>query len=104
MPVPESVHSYERLSLSLSLARYGLSKQRVALITSSATTTTGEDAPIKRPFSKAYSMTSARVDTTDKIRCFAYTMEGGYCSRANTIKSYVQMNLDVPTAAPPILV
>jgi translation initiation factor eIF-2B subunit gamma len=56
---------------------------------------TREDAPIKRPFSKAYSMTSARVDTTDKIRCFAYTMEGGYCSRANTIKSYVQMNLDI---------
>jgi translation initiation factor eIF-2B subunit gamma len=56
---------------------------------------TREDAPIKRPFSKAYNMTSARVDTTDNIRCFAYTMDGGYCSRANTIKSYVQMNLDI---------
>lgn len=40
-------------------------------------------------------MTSARVDTTDKVRCFAYVMESGYCARANTIKSYVQMNLDV---------
>lgn len=40
-------------------------------------------------------MTSAPIDTTDKIRCFAYVMDSGYCARANTIKSYVQMNLDV---------
>jgi len=56
---------------------------------------TREDSPFKRPFTKAYSMSSARVDTTDKIRCFAYILEGGYCMRANTIKTYVQMNLDI---------
>jgi len=53
----------------------------------------------KTPNKQSLSNEAAPMDTDPRIGCYAHVMSSGYCMRANTIQSYMEMNRDIARAA-----
>jgi len=49
----------------------------------------------KTPSKQSLSHETSPADIEPHIGCYAYVMSSGYCMRANTLQSYMEMNRDV---------